>query len=122
MVEILFKALADRNRIKIIAALLQKSEVCACQLQEFLQVSGATVSKHVSLLIQAGFVRSRKEGRWVLYHMASDNEKLTVLLKWVAVEIELDNALKHDLNNFSTIMKIDPEELCRAQRENSCCK
>ncbi len=117
-----FKALADRNRIKIIAALLHKSEVCACQLQEFLQVSGATVSKHVSLLIQTGFVQSRKEGRWVLYTVSKEDVRLAALFKWVSQEIKFDSALQHDLTHFNTIMNIDPEELCKTQRENSCCK
>ena len=45
--ENIFKALGDRNRLRILAALLCHKELCACQIHEWLGVTGATASKHL---------------------------------------------------------------------------
>lgn len=38
------KGLADGNRMRVIAALMEHDEPCACQLTEVLGLAGATVS------------------------------------------------------------------------------
>ena len=59
----IFKALSDQNRLRVVAALTNCPELCACQITELLQVSGATGSRHLEILIAAGLVDRRKEGR-----------------------------------------------------------
>lgn len=59
----LFKALADRNRLRIVGALLKYDELCACQIIELMQVTGATVSRYIGVLIASGLIGSRKDGR-----------------------------------------------------------
>ena len=63
------KALSDPNRVKIIKMLQHKS-MCVCELQASLGIAQPTVSKHLRLLEEAGFVRSLKEGLWVNYLLA----------------------------------------------------
>ena len=65
------KALADRNRLRIVAALADYEELCACQLTELLGVSGATASRHLAQLTASGLLASRKDGRWVHYCLAT---------------------------------------------------
>ncbi len=60
------KALADEGRIRCLAALRER-ELCVCQLIELLELAPSTVSRHMSILRQAGLVESRKTGRWVYY-------------------------------------------------------
>ena len=62
------KALRDPNRVKIIK-MLQHGELCVCEIQETLEVSQPTVSKHVKILDEAGLLNSRKEGLWVHYSL-----------------------------------------------------
>ncbi len=50
--------------------LLESGERCACELQAMLGLSGATVSRHMGILIASGIVESRKDGRWVYYRVA----------------------------------------------------
>lgn len=64
------KALADRNRLRVVAALMHADELCACHISEMLGVSGATASRHMELLIRAELVDSRKTGRWVHYTLS----------------------------------------------------
>ena len=64
-----FGALSDENRVRMLLA-LRHGELCVCQLIELMGLSPSTVSKHLSILRDAGLLDSRKEGRWVYYRMA----------------------------------------------------
>ncbi|HSW02527.1 MAG TPA: metalloregulator ArsR/SmtB family transcription factor [Sedimentisphaerales bacterium] len=60
----LTKAMADGNRLRVLMA-LTGGELCVCQIVELLQLAPSTVSKHMSILRQAGLVEGRKDGRWM---------------------------------------------------------
>lgn len=71
------KALADPVRLQILDFLLepiqsccaQDDGVCACDFETFLGLSQPTVSHHMKILVQAGFVTCEKRGRWVYYEL-----------------------------------------------------
>jgi ArsR family transcriptional regulator len=67
------KALADPNRIKIIK-LLEKKELCVCELTAALGLAQPTVSKHLKQLEDADLVEFRKDGSWVNYRLAIESE------------------------------------------------
>lgn len=67
----LFKALADENRLKILA-MLRGNEKCACVLLEELAISQPTLSHHMKILVDAGLVDYYKEGKWMHYSLRSD--------------------------------------------------
>ncbi|MFH1133829.1 MAG: metalloregulator ArsR/SmtB family transcription factor [Nanoarchaeota archaeon] len=62
----IFHALSDETRIKIIEA-LKDGEICACQFVAMTGKAQPTVSQHLRVLEQAKILRSRKEGKMVLY-------------------------------------------------------
>ena len=64
------KALSDAHRVRVLAALRDRRELCVCQITELLGLATATVSRHMSLLQAAQLVDSRKEGRWVYYRLS----------------------------------------------------
>jgi len=61
--EAVMKALADRNRLRIVNMLLRAEgeAVCVCEFEPFLGLSQATVSHHLKVLVAAGLVE--REGR-----------------------------------------------------------
>jgi ArsR family transcriptional regulator len=67
--ETLFKALADRTRLRILG-LLAAGEVCVCDIHESLALPQPTTSRHLAYLRKAGLVTGRKEGLWVHYRLA----------------------------------------------------
>lgn len=67
-----FKALSDPNRIRIVE-MLADGEKCACRFLDGMELSQPTLSHHMKVLIEAGLVRSRKEGKWVYYRLNRDN-------------------------------------------------
>ena len=68
--ENLFKALADRTRLRILS-LLQAGEICVCDIHGSLDLPQPTVSRHLAYLRKAGLVSGRKDGLWVHYRLAS---------------------------------------------------
>ena len=101
---LMFKALSDRNRLRVVAALSVYDELCACHIVELLQVSGATVSTHMSLLIQAGIVKSRKEGRWTHYKLADPEGDIGAILNAVTVQLNMSDSVKADQLRLESIV------------------
>ena len=67
--ERLFKALADRNRLRILNVLLQAEgeEVCVCEFQPTLGIAQPTVSHHLKQLTDAGLLEREKRGSFAYY-------------------------------------------------------
>ncbi len=115
------KALADRNRLRVFGALTQYEELCACQITELLQVSGATVSRHLGILVTAGLVKSRKESRWVYFALDEGCDEMDNILDWLLPRLRLSDQIQADLEMLDGIMAVSKEDLCRQQRGEACC-
>ena len=114
-----FKALGDDSSLKAALA-LREGELCVCQLIELLGLAPSTVSKHLSILKQAGVIASRKKGRWVYYRLAQQpggglsRQRIRSLLDAVSDT----PAGKAIMRKLAEICRLDPETLCERQR---CC-
>jgi ArsR family transcriptional regulator len=64
----IFKALSDKNRLRILMMLSNKP-LCVCEIQFILKVTVSTVSKHLSMLRDVGFITDEKIGKWVYYKL-----------------------------------------------------
>lgn len=62
------KALGHPSRLMIVYALLEH-ELCVCELRELLDQTTPTVSRHLSVLKNAGLLREEKRGLYVYYHL-----------------------------------------------------
>src|SRR4051812_11758618 len=71
--ERVFKALADRHRVKILNRLLAAGgeAVCVCDFQELLALKQPTVSYHLKQLLDAGIVTREKRGSFAYFALAS---------------------------------------------------
>ena len=65
-------ALADPTRLQIVSIIANApaGEVCACDFVGPLNKSQPTISHHLKVLAEAGFVDGDKRGRWVWYRLA----------------------------------------------------
>lgn len=70
-----YKALADSTRIKIIN-LLEKSELCVCDICVILNMTKSAVSHQLKYLKQKNLIKSRKQGKEVWYTLADDHVKM----------------------------------------------
>ena len=69
--ERLFKALADRHRLKILNVLMQAEgeAMCVCEFQPTLGIAQPTVSHHLKQLVGAGLLEREKRGTFAYYRL-----------------------------------------------------
>lgn len=110
------KALADENRIRTLLA-LRKGELCVCQITELFGLAPSTISKHLSVLSQAGLVESRKDGRWIYYELPGKEASVEVreAIDWVEKSLDDNPRATEDQKALKRILKQDPAELCKRQ-------
>jgi DNA-binding transcriptional ArsR family regulator len=90
-----------------------------CQITELLGLATSTISKHLSILHQAGLILSRKTERWVYYRLPDKSAPVAVreALDWVLKSLAKTDDATADAVKLKKILKIDPVELCRRR----CC-
>lgn len=64
-----FKALGDPTRVRLISiiAASEGEEACVCDLTDPIGLSQPTVSHHLKILMDAGFLTRSKRGTWAYY-------------------------------------------------------
>jgi DNA-binding transcriptional ArsR family regulator len=78
-----FHALASDQRMEIVRFLASNTpeqgktccapdELCACKLAEHLGLAPSTISHHMTVLVEAGLVTARPDGKWVHYTLRRD--------------------------------------------------
>ncbi len=111
------KALADSNRVRALMA-LREGELCLCHLIHLLELAPSTVSKHMSILQQAGLVETRKEGRWIHYRQADAPAGSPVhgALQWVQEALADDAQIQKDDARREAVCCQSREELAECYR------
>ena len=109
------RALADEKRVRTLLA-LRNGELCVCQITELFGLAPSTISKHLSILFQAGLVESRKDGRWMYYKLpGKGSPAIREAIRWVEKALAGDLRVAEDRRSLKRILKQDPAELCRRQ-------
>ena len=70
------RALSDPTRLMLAAALLEANELCVCDLAWIAERSQTLVSHHMRALRTRGVVRSRREGKMVMYSLTEEGQVL----------------------------------------------
>ena len=110
------KALADENRVRALLA-LRHGELCVCQMTELFGLAPSTMSKHLSILYQAGLLESRKEGRWIFYKLPGKAAPAPAreAIRWVRQALADSPRAGEDARRLKQVLKLDPVELCKKQ-------
>ena len=105
-----FKALSDPNRIRIVK-MLEQRELCVCEVREILDLSNSTVSKHLSILRDAGLITDSKDGKWVNYRLNDRSEFALVRsqLELVRKSFMDDEEVQSDKK---MLLKVDRNVIC----------
>ena len=71
--ELLFKALADPTRLRLIH-LIGDGELCVRLFVEVLNVNQPKISRHLAYLRRAGLVSTRRQGKWIYYRLVEPGD------------------------------------------------
>lgn len=97
----LLKVISDATRLRILM-LLQKKELCVCQLMAVLGISQPLVSRNLSLLMHAGFLEDRRKGKMIFYKIKTKADKKQALLINMLTEMLADDeTLKKDIESLT---------------------
>lgn len=69
---LLFKALADPVRVKLLNLIATAGEACACDFPAAVGKSQPTTSHHLSLLVKAGLLHREQRGKWAWFWVDQD--------------------------------------------------
>jgi|YelNatPaOPRAMG01_1025707.scaffolds.fasta_scaffold53229_1 DNA-binding transcriptional ArsR family regulator len=96
--ERVFKALSDSSRLRILK-MLQVKPMAVCEITSILKLAPSTVSNHLAILRDAGFIEDEKNGKWVIYKLTEDyTEKYVFELAPLFKEwLEDDPLVKEDM-------------------------
>ena len=111
------KALSDEARLRALMA-VKDGELCLCQIVDLLQLAPSTVSKHMSLLVQAELLECRKEGRWRFYRLAGAQAPNAVrhALRWVVAALSEERVIAQDAREVREGRKRSLEEFSACYR------
>jgi len=100
------RALSDETRIRILKILLER-ECCVCEVMQALDISQSRASRNLGILEDAGFVKSTRDGLWIIYSI--DEQTMS------SYAASLTEILRSSLLNEEVILQ-DRERLSRAVR------
>jgi|WetSurMetagenome_2_1015567.scaffolds.fasta_scaffold615862_1 ArsR family transcriptional regulator, arsenate/arsenite/antimonite-responsive transcriptional repressor len=66
----LFKSLGDETRLMILWLLMQKEELCVCDIMGVLGITQSKASRHLRYLFHLGWVTDRRDGLWMNYRIS----------------------------------------------------
>lgn len=109
-----FKALSDVNRIRILK-MLEVRPLCVCEITEVLKLATSTVSKHLSILRDTGYIVDDKEGKWVNYYLNRDqnDDYIRHLLPLIRTWLPANEIVHSDQKKVQTV---DRNKLCGIQK------
>jgi len=96
----LFKVLSDDTRLRIIN-LLDKQDLCVCELVEILKLSQPKISKHIARLRSINLVNTKRNEQYIYYSLNRSNLEYMNIIKTV---LQTDNIeLLDDIKNLEKV-------------------
>jgi len=105
------KASADKNRMRILK-MLEHRKMCVCEISAVLGITQPSVSKHLSLLKDAGLITDQRNGQWIDYSLCREriNRYAPILQAQIGQWLNSDPVILQDREKTGTLCR---EDLCR---------
>jgi ArsR family transcriptional regulator len=104
----IFKALSEETRLRVLR-LLRHGELCVCDIVAALDMIQPKVSFHLAVLKDAGFIKDRKQGKWVHYRIDDSDMFKRFLLLSILERIDAE-AVKEDEERLKEFLRRKKEK------------
>ena len=103
------KALSDETRLRILKILLEK-ECCVCEVMQALDISQSRASRNLGILQNAGFLKARRDGAWIVYSVdrQTANRYATSLANLLRDSLVSNEILAQDRERLKHATRIGP--------------
>ena len=114
-----FKALSDETRLRILH-LLQKQELCVCELVDILGMEQSRISHQLQIQKNARLVNDRRERKWIVYSLNTQDDgsyhrEIFHLLKAFLGD---DETVREDESRLKLCLKDGVRERCQTLENN----
>jgi len=108
----LFKALSDETRIRILKVLLER-ECCVCEVMQALDISQSRASRNLGILEDAGFIKSRRDGLWIVYSIDEQrmNSHAAPLIELLRDSLVNEEIILQDRERLSHAVRVGPRAI-----------
>jgi ArsR family transcriptional regulator, arsenate/arsenite/antimonite-responsive transcriptional repressor len=116
-----YKALSDETRLKILK-LLEQGELCVCDIVAALDMIQPNISFHLGVLKEAGFIKDRREGKWIRYRI-DDSDMFRRFLILATLERIPAKSVKEESRRLADFLKSKNEKGngATAKKRAACC-
>ena len=113
------KALSDETRFRIMRLLAKAdTEVCACEIMDVLNKPQYSISKSLGILVSAGLINERREGKMMMYCLKKDGEfNLKTFDMLLTVKCASNESIKNDVPRMKRRLSLREKGKCVI----SCC-
>ena len=113
--ELVFQALADATRVRVLRVLsaANREEACLCELVDSLLEQQYKLSRHIKILRQAGLLTASKEGRFVYHRLVTRPVHLQKLYDTIRALPDAEGTFAADLRRFRNRMRLREAGRCR---------
>jgi len=103
------KALSDETRLRILNVLLERA-CCVCEVMQALDISQSRASRNLGILEDAGFLKSRRDGTWIVYSIdwQSAHRNVVSLTEILRDSVADDEALIEDRERLKHAVRVGP--------------
>ncbi len=104
------KALSDETRLRIMKVLLER-ECCVCEVMQVLDISQSRASRNLGILQDAGFLKERRDGAWIVYSVdwQTPNRYAASLAKLFRNSLLSNEVLAQDKKRLKHASRIGPK-------------
>lgn len=109
----IFKALADRTRLRIMRLLsITDRQVCVCEIVDALELPQYQISKHLNILKHANLVEGERRGTWVYYSPLLKNSEFNRRLFSLLREQLSDKEFLEDAEKLNERLQLRDGDTC----------
>ena len=103
------KAVSDETRLRILKVLLER-ECCVCEVMQALDISQSRASRNLGILQDAGFLKTRRDGLWIVYSVdwQTANRCATSLARVLRDSLISNEVLERDKERLKHAKRIGP--------------
>ncbi len=114
----IFKALSDETRLRIVK-LLEKGELCVCDIVAALDIVQPKASFHLGVLREAGLIKDRKQGKWINYSLNESDLFKRMLMVSVCEKAD-GKIIAEDRKRLDSFLKKKTDPTCATTSKKPC--